>query len=64
SQGDLGSFRTFQKQPDWRGRPVQDQLHRFFGSQARRSFRYSRLLVETVDLDRVPAPLVAVLASV
>lgn len=61
SQGDLGSFTTFQKQPDWRERPVSDQLHRFFGSQARRSFRYSRRLMEIVDLDRVPAPLAAVL---
>jgi len=61
SQGDLGSFTTFQKQPDWRDRPVSDQLHRFFGSKARRSFRYSRRLMEIVDLDRVPAPLDAVL---
>lgn len=61
SQGDLGSLRTFQKQPDWRDRPLTDQLHRFFGSKARRSFRYSRLLIETVELDRVPRPLDAVL---
>ncbi len=61
SQGDLGSFLTFQKQPDWRDRPVSEQLHRFFGSKARRSFRYSRRLMEIVDLDRVPAPLDAVL---
>lgn len=61
SQGDLGSFHTFQKQPDWRDRPLADQLHRFFGSKARRSFRYSRLLVEALDLDRAPRPLDAVL---
>lgn len=64
AQGDLGSFRTFQKQPDWRGRPVEEQLHRFFGSQARRSLRYSRLLIETVDLERVPGPLAAVIDAV
>lgn len=64
SQGDLGSFRTFQKQPDWRGRPVEDQLHRYLGSQARRSLRYSRLLIETVELERVPRPLAAVLDAV
>ena len=30
--GDLGSFRTFQKQPQWQGRPTESQLRRFFGS--------------------------------
>lgn len=64
SQGDLGSLRTFQKQPQWRDRPVADQLHRFFGSKARRSLRYARLLVESVPLDQVPQPLAAVLDQV
>lgn len=64
SQGELAAFRTFQKQPDWRGRPTSDQLHRFFGSKARRSLRYARLLIETVELDRVPPPLDAVLSSI
>ena len=63
-QGDLGSFRTLQKQPQWRGRPTGDQLHRFFGSGARRKLRYARLLVEAVELDRVPRPLDAVLGHV
>lgn len=64
SQGDLGSFRRLQKQPEWRGRPTTDQLHRFFGSKARRGQRYARLLMEAVDLDRVPAPLDGVLDHV
>ena len=32
--GKLSSFRTFQKQPQWQDRPVEDQLRRFFGSSA------------------------------
>jgi hypothetical protein len=62
SQGDLGSFRTLQKQPAWRGRPADDQLRRFMGSGARRKIRYARLLVEALDLADVPRPLDLVLA--
>ena len=61
SQGDLGSFRTFQKQPAWRSRPVEAQLRRYMGSADRRKLRYARLLVEALDLDRVPRPLDGVL---
>lgn len=64
SQGDLGSFRTLQMQPDWRGRNVEAQMRRFLGSGARRKLRYARLLVESVDLDRVPHPLDSLLAEV
>ena len=35
--GNLSSFRTLQKQPSWRGQPVQAQLRRFFSSGATRS---------------------------
>jgi hypothetical protein len=66
SHGDLGAFRTFQKQPAWRGESTERQLHRFLGSADRRKLRYARLLVEALDLDldRVPRPLDAVLAHV
>jgi hypothetical protein len=64
SQGDLGSFRTFQKQPAWRGQSIERQLRRFMGSADRRKLRYARLLVEAVDLARVPRPLDGVLAHV
>jgi hypothetical protein len=64
AQGDLGPFRTLQKQPDWRGRPTEAQLRRFMGSGARRKIRYARLLVETLDLSRMPRPLDGVLAHV
>src|SRR5205814_8051972 len=33
SQGELGAFRTFQGQPEWRGRPPQEQLARFMGTR-------------------------------
>jgi hypothetical protein len=59
--GDLGSFRTLQKQGAWRGRPVEEQLRRFMGSGARRKIRYARFLVEALDLARVPRPLELVL---
>jgi hypothetical protein len=64
AQGDLGSFRTFQKQPEWRGRPTEAQLRRFMGSGGRRKMRYARLLVEALDLARMPRPLDGVLAHV
>jgi len=64
SHGDLRSFRTFQKQPAWRGRPVAGQLRRFMGSADRRKIRYARLLVDALDLDRLPEPLDGVLAHV
>ena len=64
AQGDLGSFRTLQKQPAWQGRPREEQLRRFMGSGGSRKIRYARLLVDALDLTRVPRPLDGVLAHV
>lgn len=64
AQGELGSFRTLQKQPVWRGQPVEKQLRRFMGSGGRRKIRYASLLVDAVALDRVPRPLARVLDHV
>ena len=64
AHGDLGPFRTLQKQPAWQGRPLEEQLRRFMGSGGRRKTRYARLLVEALDLSRVPRPLDGVLAHV
>jgi hypothetical protein len=64
AEGDLGSFRTLQKQPEWRGRTTEEQLRRFMGSGGRRKIRYARLLVEALDLSQVPRPLDLVLAHV
>ncbi len=59
----LGSFRTFQKQPQWRGRPVESQLRRFFGSSAGKE-RHAPMMVEALDPDRIPRPLAALLAYI
>ena len=64
AEGDLRSFRTLQKQPAWAARPVEEQLRRFMGSGGSRKIRYARLLVEALELDRVPQPLDGVLAHV
>ena len=64
AQGELGSFRIFQKQPAWRGRATKEQLRRFMGSGAGRKIRYARLLIDALDLTRVPRPLEGVLAHV
>lgn len=64
SQGDLGSFRSLQLQPAWRDENLTSQIRRFIGAGSRRKFRYARLFVDSVDLDRVPHPLHAVLAEV
>jgi hypothetical protein len=62
SQGDLGSFRTLRAQPEWRRQPAEAQLRRFLASGARRKLRYGRLLAGSVELDRLPRPLQAVLS--
>ena len=64
TQGDLGSFRTLQKQPAWQGRTTEAQLRRWLGSGGRRKIRYARLLVEALELSQVPRPLDLVLAHV
>jgi hypothetical protein len=64
SQGELGSFRILQRQPAQRTRSVEDQLRRFIGTKSGRKIRYGRLMVEALDLDRVPRPLDAVLGHV
>jgi OLD-like protein len=62
SQGDLGSFRSLQRQPQWRGQPVRAQLRRFLAAGSRRKLRYARLLVGAVAVDRLPRPLDGVLS--
>ena len=63
-QGELGSFRTLQQQPAQRGRSIEQHLHRFMGTRGGRKMQYARLLVEALDLDRVPRPLDGVLTYV
>jgi hypothetical protein len=58
-QGELRAFRTYQKQPAHRARPLEEQLHGFMWN---RKQKYAVLLVEALDLERVPRPLDRVLA--
>lgn len=62
-QGDLTAFRSLQRQPPWRERPIEEQMARFFGAGARRKSRYARHIIDALEPDRAPAPLCAVLAS-
>ena len=61
AEGELRSFRILQQQPAQRAWSVEAQLHRFMGSKGGRKVRYARLLVDALDLGRVPRPLDAVL---
>jgi hypothetical protein len=64
THGDLGPFRTLQKQPQWQTRRTEEQLRRFMGSGGSRKLKYARLLVDALDLGQVPRPLDRVLAHV
>ena len=64
AHGDLGAFRTIQRQPAWRGKDEAAQLRRFLGAGAQRKLRYARLLTEAIEPDRIPRPLEAALAAV
>jgi hypothetical protein len=64
AQGELGSFRTLQKQPAQQGRTIEEQLRRFIGTKGGRKIQYAPLLVGALDLARVPRPLDRVLAHV
>jgi hypothetical protein len=62
--GDFRSFRTFQHQPEWRGRSGEQQFRRFLGAGSQRKIRYARLLVEAMDLTCTPGPLESVLEHI
>jgi hypothetical protein len=64
AEGELGSFRTFQRQPAWRGRSSQAQLRRFIGTHSGRKVRYARLLADALELTSVPRPLDRLLAHI
>ena len=64
AQGELGSFRIFQKQPAWQHRTTEEQLRRFFGTYSGRKIQSAPLLVDALDLNHVPRPLDRVLAHI
>lgn len=55
--GELRAFRTLQRQPAQQGRTVEAQLRRFMGTRSGRKESAARVLVDALDLDRVPPPL-------
>ena len=61
AQDELDSFRTFQEQPQQRGRSTHAQLRRFLGTRAHRKIRYGSLLVGALPLENVPRALDLVL---
>lgn len=64
ARGDLSTFRTLQRQPAQRGRPIEAQLRRFMGTRSGRKEAYAAYLVEALDLADVPRPLDLVLRHV
>ena len=64
AQGELEAFRTFQQQPEWRGRTKEEQLRRFFGTKGGRKIQSAAVLIGALDLNRVPRPLDRVLEDI
>ena len=62
AQGELATFRNFQNQPAWRGRPVEAQLRRWLQNGGR-YLRYPPLLVDMLEPEEIPQPLAGVLAA-
>jgi hypothetical protein len=64
AEGELGSFRALQRMPAHRERTTEQQLHRFIGTKSGRKTKYARLLVDALDLARIPEPLSGALGYV
>jgi hypothetical protein len=59
SQGQIRRFRSFQNQPAQRHKTIEAQIWRWLGNH---KIRYAPLMVDALDPDRVPRPLLGVLA--
>jgi hypothetical protein len=64
TEGELRALRTFLRQAAQQGKHPEEQLRRFMGTKGGRKIRYGTLLVDALDLARVPAPLDGALAAV
>lgn len=62
--GELGRFRTFQEQPEWRGQPLHDQLRRFAGTRSGRKAVFAGRLAAELTASTLPAPLERLLERV
>jgi hypothetical protein len=63
AQGELETFRNFQQQLAWRGRPAAAQLRRWLQASDGRNKRYPSLLIGALEPERIPPPLAGVLAA-
>lgn len=63
ARGDLERFRTFQRQPAQRDRPIGAQLHRFAGTAAGRKTWFAADVVEVLQLEHVPTGMARLLAE-
>jgi hypothetical protein len=61
AQGQLRRFRSFQNQPAQRHKTLEAQIWRWLGNH---KIRYAPLMVDALDLDAVPRPLLGVLDRV
>ena len=59
--GVIGSFRTFQGQPEWRGRDLTAQVRRFAGAGSGRKALLAAGMARRLDESTVPASLTALL---
>lgn len=64
AEGDLASFRLFQRQPAQREKPDSARLRRFMGTRGGRKIHYAPVLVRALALDHLPLPLEQLLAAV
>jgi|tagenome__1003787_1003787.scaffolds.fasta_scaffold20980492_5 hypothetical protein len=62
--GELERFRAFQRQPQWRGRAVAEQLRRFAGTASGRKFLLARRLAEELTPETTPDTLSALVAEI
>lgn len=60
-QGQLRSFWRFQNQPAQREKTIEAQIWRWMGNH---KIRYAPLLIDALDVDRIPAPLAGLLAHI
>jgi hypothetical protein len=62
--GELERFRAFQRQPQWRGRDVGEQLHRFAGTTSGRKLLLARRLAQELAPGTSPPPLASLVDAI
>ena len=60
----LDRFRTFQRQPEWRDRPLADQLRRFAGVASGRKVLLAEELAGLLTPENTPHPLAGVMSLI